>query len=161
MFTPFFYKDATLKLGSNSATEYCYIIVWGKGVPLKDFSSTTMDDAFIMYAPKGAVLNISEMTLGGENRSEVLLDCKEIDWVDPYKVPVPDPVPYQETDELAKLIQLILIILGGALIVFGFGRGSYIMGIAGVAIVVIGLMFAEDISGWIEKYLAWGKLWPF
>ncbi len=161
VFTPFFYKDTTLKLGSNSATEYCYIIVWGKGVALKDFSSTTMDDAFIMYAPKGAVLNISEMTLGGENRSEVFLDCKEIDWVDPYKVPVPDPVPYQETDELAKMIQLILIILGGALIVFGFGRGSYIMGIAGVAIVVIGLMFAEDISGWIEKYLAWGKLWPF
>ncbi len=161
VFTPFFYLDTTLKLGSNSATEYCYIIVWGKGVALKDFSSTTMDDAFIMYAPKGAVLNISEMTLGGENRSEVFLDCKEIDWVDPYKVPVPDPVPYQETDELAKMIQLILIILGGALIVFGFGRGSYIMGIAGVAIVVIGLMFAEDISGWIEKYLAWGKLWPF
>ncbi len=160
-FTPIFYKDTSLKVGTNSTTDYCYIIVWGECSSLSSFTTATMDGATILYAPKGAVMNISEMKLGDEYKSSIDLDCKQVDWIDPYHADDPGPVPDPESNDLAKTIQLILIILGGALMVLGFGRGNVITGFVGIVIVVVGLLFAGNIAEIIEEYLDWKKIWPF
>ncbi len=160
-FTPIFYKDTSLKVGANSTSDYCYIIIWGECGSLSSFDTATMDGATMLYAPKGAVMNISEMKLGDEFKSSIDLDCKQIDWIDPYHADDPGPVPDPESNDLAKAIQLILIILGGALMVLGFGRGNIITGIVGIVFVAVGLLFAGDIAGFIEKYLNWKNIWPF
>lgn len=154
-FTPIFYKDTSLKVGANTTSDYCYIIIWGECDSLSTFDTATMDGATMLYAPKGAVMNISEMKLGDEFKSSIDLDCKQIDWIDPYHADDPGPVPDIESNALATAIQLILIILGGALMVLGFKRGNYIMAIVGIVIFVIGLLCAGYIAGEIEK------IWPF
>ncbi len=160
-FTPIFYKDTSLKVGANSTTDYCYIIVWGETDSLSTFTTATMDNAIILYAPKGAVMNISEMKLGDEYKSSLDLDCKQVDWIDPYHADDPGPVKDPQSNKLASVIEIVLIILGAAMLLIGFTRGNIILCIAGVVIIVIGLLFAGNIADAAEKYLGWKDIWPF
>lgn len=160
-FTPFFYQDTTIKKGVSSTSGYCYIIVWGECLSLEGFTSTSLDKASILFAPKGAILNISEMKLGNEYKDELFLKSKKIEWVDPHHQDWDEPQPYKEADKLVSTIQLILVILGGALVVFGFGRGNYVTGIIGVVIVAAGMLFAGTIADAVRTAMDWGKLWPF
>ncbi len=159
-FTPIFYRDVNLTTGSNTIKDSGFIIIWGKCSSLGSFNVASMNDAQILYMPSGSKLNISEMIYDGVSQNTVNLECSEVEWVDPLDIKDPGPVKPMESSDLGELIRIVLIILGGALVVYGLGRGSMLSAIVGFILVMAGVMFAEDIADIIEAYTGLKWMWP-
>lgn len=160
-FTPIFYKDTTLSTGSNTTSDYCFIVVWGDCSSLGRFDVASMEDAQIVYAPARSVLNISEMYHDGSPTTSVDLDCTDVEWIDPHRIEDPGPVPVVETNDLAEILRLAFILIGAGLIVYGVSKGSWIWLGIGLAFIVIGFLFSDVIANALETYLGWRALWPF
>ncbi len=159
-FTPIFYRDTTISNGSNTTSDYCFIVVWGKCASLGGFDVASMRDAQIIYAPVRSVMNISEMYYDGAPATTVELDCSDVEWIDPEKVVNPGPVPVVETSDLYELVRLILILAGAGMILHGFSRGSWIWLGIGLILVVAGFLAADAIADLIERFT--GPLnWPW
>lgn len=160
VFTPIFYQDTELKKGANSIPKSCFVIIWGKGDSLNSFDTASAKDASVQFAPSGAVLNVTEMMYDGEYVNNVKLDVSEVEWVDPHRINDHGPTPYEESNDLGELVRLILIILGGAMVVTAFSRGSMTSLILGMGLILVGVFFAEDIEKLLEEYLGWRWEWP-
>ncbi len=160
-FTPIVFRDYDLTKGSNTMKEYCYIVVWGKCNSLTGFDVTSYDEAEIIYAGAGTVLNITEMYYDGNASQSVHLEVSEMDWIDPVKIKDPGAVVLPEDNDLDELIRLVFILLGGGLVVAGLGRGSVFSFVFGVVLIVVGVLLAgaleELLSGWP---FYWRFQWP-
>lgn len=159
-FTPIFYRDTTISTGSNTTSDYCFIVVWGSCSSLGRFDVASMEDAQIVYAPARSVMNISEMYYDGAPTMSVALDCTDVEWIDPQEIENPGPVPVVETSDLYELIRLILVIIGAGAIIYGISRGSWIWLGIGLVLVVAGFLAAEAIADLIERFTGpWN--WPW
>ena len=142
-YTPIFYQDTTLTTGSNATSSYCFVIVWGECSSLSSFSASSFEDAQIVYAEAGSVLNVTEMYYEGVSVSSVDLDCTEVDWIDPYEIASTDPVSYDESDSWADAVRLVLLAVGCGLILLGVVRKSWATVLLGAAVALGGWMLAE------------------
>lgn len=151
-FTPILYRDYDLSRGTNTLTEYAYVVVWGKCTSLGGFDVTSYEDAQIMFVGSGTELNIAEMYYDGSPADEVHLEVSEMDWIDPEDIINPGPNPVNPENDLDELIRLVCFLIGAVLLFFGFTRGSGIAFIAGIALIGVGWFLAEPIETMIEDW---------
>ncbi len=159
VFTPILYRDTTLTKGTNSIRHSMFVIIWGKAGSIDSFDPSSSQDYALRTAPSGAVLNISEIEYDGRNVDSVDLDVSNVDWIDERLKPLP-PIPPAPSNDLGELIRLILIILGGALVVTGLGRGSVVLAVIGLGLILAGVFLSEALEDLLEKYLGWRWEWP-
>ena len=159
-FTPIVFKDTELKKGSNQIDGYCYIVVWGECSNLSAFQVATYEDATIIYAD-GAVLNIMEMQYGEESRNNFTLKVNEIDWIPPKEIDDPGKLEPVESNDADELIRLIFIVIGGALMMVGLGRGNVFAFVIGAVLAVAGVFLAGAIEDLLEGWpFHWRFNWP-
>lgn len=161
-FTPIMLSDQQLKVGTNIASDVCYIVIWGECTSLSGFEVTDYSDASILTVSTGTRLNIAEMMHDGDSVRTMDLTVKKIDWVEPQKPDNPNgPIDYVEENDLDELIRLVCFLVGAVLLFFGFTRGSGIAFIAGIALIGVGWFLAEPIETMIEHYTDTRWLMPW
>ena len=160
-FTPIFYKTTTLKTGTHETESQCFALVYGQCSSLSGFDVASYEDCSLVYLGTGSKIGISEMRYGGESRTEVQLVASQVDYIKAEDMENFTPAEPRGSNDMAELIRLIALALGGILIVYGFGRGHPIVGAAGLAIVLIGMIAAGPVADALDRYLDITFEWPW
>lgn len=159
IFTPVFYQDQTLRIGGNSVDQQGFVMVWGQGRSLASYDGAyTYEDTDLIFVPSGATFGITEMKNAGEMVQSVDLDAAEIDWIDAEDMEDFDPYDPPRND-MAQLIRLIFLALGIGLAAYGVWRQSIVAIVAGVALLVVGTLFADGIANVLDRFLGLRFLW--
>lgn len=148
VFTPIFYNDASLNVGTNTFDrgEYGFIMVWGTDSSLSTFDMASTDYSDLLWIGDGATLQIAEMMYDGRSVTSVDLDATNVDYIAPLDMDADRVLHPSEGDDRKGLIMLVLVVLGVASILISYRRGSFPGMLAGVVLILIGLF----LSGWIS-----------
>lgn len=161
-FTPVMLSDQRLKVGTNTTSDVCYVVIWGECASLGGFEAADFPGASIMTVSAGTRLNIAEMMHDGEPVRTMDLAVKKIDWVEPQKPEDPNgPIDYAEENDTDVLIRLVCFLIGAVLLFFGFTRGSGLALIAGIVLIGIGWFLAEPIETMLEESTQYRWLMPW
>ena len=160
-FTPIFYKTTTLKTGTHETESQCFALVYGQCSSLSGFDAASYENCSLIYLGTGSKIGISEMRYGGESRTEVQLVASQVDYIKAEDMENFTPAEPRGSNDMAELIRLIALALGGILIVYGFGRGQPILGAAGLAVVLIGMIAAGPVADALDRYLDITFEWPW
>lgn len=160
-FTPIFYKTTTLKTGTHETESQCFALVYGQCSSLSGFDAASYENCSLVYLGAGSKIGISEMLYGGESKSEVQLVASQVEYIKAEDMENFKPAEPRGSNDMAELIRLIALALGGILIVFGFGRGQPIIGVVGIAVVLIGMVAAGPIADVLDRYLDITFEWPW
>ena len=145
IFTPFFYvKDTTLYTATNTTSQYGLVAIWKENaISFSGWDGTAnLTEATLMDIPSGYKLVITDMIHEGQPVSSVKLDVAEIELVvwDRYEID-PDYEDNKDDGTDWKLIsQVIIILLGAAMLVYGLITRSMTWIIRGVVVILIGLL---------------------
>lgn len=160
-FTPVFYNNTTLRTGPQELEYQCFALVYGECSSLSNLNEMSYGNCDLVYLGVGSTLDIAEIYYDGEPVPSVFLETSQVDYIDAEKMRDWTPTPPSPKNDLDELIRLIFILMGGALIVSGLGRGSMLSAVLGVALIVAGVFLAgplaELLSGWP---LYWRFEWP-
>lgn len=161
IFTPVFYQDETLRSGtSNVVDQQGFIMVWSEGRSLASYDGEyTYENTDLIFIPSGATLGITEMKNAGEMVQSIDLDSAEVDWIDAEDMEDFDPYD-PERNDMAQLIRLIFLAIGIGVAAYGVYSRNIVVAIIGVALIVIGVLFADGIANVIDRYLGVRFLWP-
>lgn len=160
IYTPVFYRDQSLETGQNRISQQGFIMVWSEGRSLASYDGQySMENTDLIFVPSDATLGITEMKNSGEMVSSVTLDAAEVDWIDAEDMESFDPYDPQKND-MAQLIRLLFLAFGLGIAAYGVYSRSIITVIVGVALLVVGVMFADGIANVIDRYLGIRFLWP-
>lgn len=160
IYTPVFYQDQTLETGQNRISQQGFIMVWSEGRSLASYDGQySMENTDLIFVPSGATLGITEMKNSGEMVSSVVLDAAEVDWIDAEDMESFDPYDPQKND-MAQLIRLLFLAFGLGIAAYGVYSRSIVTVIVGVALLVVGVLFADGIANVIDRYLGIRFLWP-
>lgn len=161
IFTPVFYQDETLRSGtSNVVDQQGFIMVWSEGRSLASYDGEyTYENTDLIFIPSGATLGITEMKNAGEMVQSVDLDSAEVDWIDAEDMEDFDPYD-PERNDMAQLIRLIFLAIGIGVAAYGVYSRNIVVAVIGVALIVVGVLFADGIANVIDRYLGVRFLWP-
>ena len=160
-FTPIFYRNTTLQTGTQETVSDCFVLVYGQCSSLSGFNAASYENCSLIYLGTGSKIGISEMFYGGESVKKVDLEASQVDYIKAEDMENFTPAEPRGSNDMAELIRLIALALGGILIVYGFGRGHPIVGAAGLAIVLIGMIAAGPVADALDRYLDITFEWPW
>lgn len=162
IFTPIFYTDRIIQTGKNtcSSDQYGFVVVWGTGTSLSGFDEISTEYTDLIWIGDGAILQIAEMRYSGENVSSVDLDATNVEYIQPIDMEDPDPVPVSPKDDTDEMVRLFAVVFGMLIVFLGFRSGSTRMMLLGVAVLVLGLVFADWMAGLITDRLGYRFVWP-
>ena len=160
-FTPIFYKTTTLKTGTQETGSQCFVLVYGSCSSLSGFDSAKYTDCDLLYLDSGSTIGISEMMHDGKPVSEMELKASQVDYIKAEDMEHFTPVEPHESNDMAELIRLIFLVIGGACMAYGLGRGNPIFAVIGLILIAFGLMASEPLAGLLEKQpIGWTFHWP-
>lgn len=151
-FTPIFYKTTDLRTGTNTLSSYAYVMVYGKCTSLSTFDLARYEDCSIICLGPGSTIGIAEMRYDGKQVQDVNLKASQVDYIHAEKIEDYDPLPPIQHNDMDELIRLIFFVLGGAFLLWGFGRGHPVATVLGLIIVMAGLFLAEPIESLLERF---------
>ena len=157
IYTPIFYQDTTLKVGTNHQNKMtAFVMIWGEGTSLASFTGEGIDvnETNIMALEPGCQLGITEIKHDGQIKQSVDLKVSEIEWIDVEDIDPRDPYDPQQND-LAQLFRLIFMALGVGLVAYGVYQRNLLMCIVGVGLMIAGVMFAGTLAEIISNYTGW------
>lgn len=161
IYTPIFYRDQSLKEGSNRIDQQGFVMVWSEGKSLASYDGEySYENADLLFISSGSTLGITEMRNNGESIDRIELDAAEVDWIDAEDMEMYDPYD-PEYDDLGELIRLIFIIIGAGLLLYGASKRSIPWIVVGIVLIVVGFVFADAIAKTLNELLGWQWLWPF
>ena len=160
-FTPIFYKSTSLRTGSQETASQCFVLVYGQCPSLSGFDVASYKDCELLYLDPGSTIAVSEMYHDGKPVSNVDLKASQVDYIKAEDMEHFSPVEPHPENDMAELLRLILLIIGGACLAYGLGRGNPIAAVVGLILVVIGLVFAEGIADAIDRYIKFRFIWPW
>ena len=161
-FTPIFYKTTTLKTGTQEIGSQCFVLVYGSCSSLSGFDSAKYTDCDLLYLDSGSTIGISEMMHDGKPVSEMELKASQVDYIKAEDMEHFTPVEPHESNDMAELIRLIFLVIGGACMAYGLGRGNPIFAVIGLILIAFGLIASEPLAGLLEKQpIGWTFHWPW
>ena len=161
-FTPIFYKSTSLRTGTQELESQCFVLVYGECSSLSGFDTAAYENCDLVYLGKGSSLAISEMYYDGKPVSSVDLEASQVDYIDPEKMGDWDPTVPHPSNDMAELIRLIFLVIGGACMAYGLGRGNPIFAVIGLILIAFGLIASEPLAGLLEKQpIGWTFHWPW
>ena len=160
-FTPIFYKTTTLKTGTQETASQCFVLVYGSCSSLSGFDSATYKDCDLLYLDAGSTIGISEMMHDGKPVSSMELKASQVDYIKAEDMEHFTPVELHESNDMAELIRLIFLVIGGACMAYGLGRGNPVSAVIGLILIAFGLIASEPLAGLLEKQpIGWTFHWP-
>ena len=160
-FTPIFYKTTTLKTGTQETGSQCFVLVYGSCSSLSGFDSAKYTDCDLLYLDAGSTIGISEMMHDGKPVSSMELKASQVDYIKAEDMEHFTPVEPHESNDMAELIRLIFLVIGGACMAYGLGRGNPVFAAVGLILIAFGLIASEPLAGLLEKQpIGWTFHWP-
>jgi len=162
IFTPFFQSDSvTLERGiDHSVQQNTLVAVWADGRDLTAWYSDAMrtDGYETAFIEKGYTLRISQLGVcdsdGMHNEPKVDFKVTKVDYVAPEKTHLTDdPDPGAEGKSILKYV---CIAAGALLAVLGIVRRSPVSVMAGIGLIVFGLLFAGPVWDLVSKVV---RIW--
>ena len=136
-------------------------MVYGSCSSLSGFDSTTYKDCDLLYLDAGSTIGISEMMHDGKPVSEMELKASQIDYIKAEDMENFTPVEPHESNDMAELIRLIFLILGGACMAYGLGRGNPLAAVIGLILIAFGLIASGPLAELLSNPLiGWTFRWP-
>ena len=160
IFTPMFYQDTTLTVGTNHQNEMtAFVMIWGDGKSLASFdgSGVKLEETNMMALEPGCQIGITEIKHDGQMKQSVDLDVADIEWIDVEDMHGREPFDPQEND-LYQIIQLVFMGLGVCIAAIGVLRKNIILCVVGVAVLVVGVLFSGVIANALEDLFGWRVL---
>ena len=157
IYTPIFYEDTTLKVGTNHQNRMtAFVMIWGEGTSLASFTGEGVDvnDTNIIALEPGCQLGITEIKHDGQIKQTVDLEVSDIEWIDVEDLDHREPYDPEQND-LAQLIRLIFLALGVGVAALGVVRKNLFMCIIGVAMLFVGVLFAGTLAEIIYDFTGW------
>ena len=160
-FTPIFYKTTTLRTGTQETESPCFALVYGESSSLSGFDATTYDNCDILYLGAGSTIGIAEMVYGGKPVSTLELKASQVDYIKAEDMENFTPTEPHRSNDMAELLRLAFLILGGACMAYGIGRGNPVFAVAGLLLIAFGLIASEPLANLLEKPpIGWTFRWP-
>lgn len=160
-FTPIFYKSTSLRAGTQEIGLSCFVLIYGDCSSLSGFDSASYKDCELLYLEKGSIIGISEMYHNGKPVSKVDLKASQVDYIKAEDMEKFSPVEPHAGNDASELIRLIFLIIGGACMVYGLGRGKPIFAVLGLVLMALGLIVSEPLANLLEKSpFGWTFHWP-
>lgn len=153
IYTPFFYQDTSLKVGSNTVTRQAILAVWTTdGENLSGWDGiTNASKAMLVTVQNGYSLPISEMRNEGTSVNSVDLTVSKISIIDPSEL---RHTQHEKDGRSWALIVMIVMAVIGAIIVYGGWRmDSYAAMAVGALIIIAGVLCSGNIASYIEGWL--------
>lgn len=152
LFTPFVWLRDVMLYEGHSVTldQPAMAMVWSGENGLADMQLITLTS--------GMTLDISYLMYNDVEVPSVPLEVKQIDLaLADYSTIDPDPVPVptQKDDHLAKIILIILVILGIVLLLTGFKNLNPLLILLGVVSILIGYYYSGPIGDAIQGISDW------
>lgn len=158
-FTPIFYKTTTLRNGTNVVDSQCFVLIYGQCTSLSGFDAANHDDCELLYLGPGSTVSIAEMYHDGKPVQELKLVSSQIDYIKAEEMESFDPVEPHPTNDMAELFRLVFLIIGGAFVAYGLGRGNARAAVMGLVLILAGLLLAETVEDVLEEHLDWTFQW--
>lgn len=160
-FTPIFYRSTTLTTGTQETASQCFALVYGECPSLSGFDSALYEDCELLYLGPGSTIGISEMYHDGRPVSSMDLTASQVDYIKAEDMENFSPVEPHNGNDTAELIRLIFLIIGGACIVYGLGRGNPVPAVVGLILMAFGLVASEPLADLLAKPpIGWTFHWP-
>lgn len=165
IYTPIYQRSASLQLGQNTLSDYCYVLIYGKGPLTSGTRAVDFESCEGVWLGADSRIGVDKMFYGGKQTDRVDLVCSEVEYIDSEKMkrlvdPVPPPEPEPE-DNLEDIIRLILVLIGAGLLLCGAGRRDLLIIGAGVLLILAGVFLADDLAGLIRGLQKAADWWPF
>lgn len=160
-FMPVFYRTTALRTGVQEVQSQCFVLVYGECPSLSGFDSASYKDCELLYLGPGSSLGISEMYHDGRPVSEIELKATQVDYIEAEDMDRFSPVEPNPGDDMAELLRLVFLILGGACTVYGLGRGNPVPAVVGLILIAFGLIASEPLADLLAKPpIGWTFEWP-
>lgn len=161
-FTPIFYRSTTLKTGTQETQSQCFVLVYGDCSSLSGFDSASYKDCELLYLGPGSTIGISEMYHDGKPVSSVDLTASQVDYIKAEDMENFSPVEPHSGNDMAELLRLIFLILGGACMAYGLGRGNPLAAVVGLILIAFGLIASGPLAELLSNPLiGWTFHWPW
>lgn len=150
LFTPFVWlRDVMLYEGRQVILDQpAMAMVWSGENGLADMQLITLTS--------GMTLDISYLMYNDVEVSSVPLEVKQIDLaLAQYSTIDPVPVPVPEDDHIARIVLIVLVILGIALLLTGFRNLNPLLILLGVASIAVGYFYSDAIGDAIQGLMDW------
>lgn len=162
VFTPYIStKGTTLSLGQNQWSGSGFAMIWAQTTDYSSWDGTTsIAKSKLSDLDDGYMLDIRKIVSSGEEVSQVDLTKKVIQKVDIGPTPTPDPVEDEDIKVMDATILMFLIIveLGIILCLIGLLTGSSALTIAGIVVIVFGILWPHVVTSLIMGDFTWGDL---
>lgn len=161
-FTPIFYRSTTLKTGTQETQSQCFVLVYGECSSLSGFDSASYKDCELLYLGPGSTIGISEMYHDGKPVSSVDLKASQVDYIKAEDMEDFSPVEPHSGNDMAELLRLVFLILGGACMAYGLGRGNPLATVIGLILIVFGLVASGPLAELLSRPpIGWTFHWPW
>lgn len=165
IYTPIFQRSATLTEGQNTVVDYCYVLIYGQGTLTSETKAIDFDTCEGIWLGADSKLGVDKIYYGGKQTSKVDLVCSEVEYIDSEKMDQLSqnikPIVRDDKGDLAEIVRLILVLVGAGLLFYGASRSDWMMVGIGVVLIVVGVVFADQLSDMIYNVTHWGPKWPF
>ena len=162
IFTPRIYTaDQHLEIGMNTWSGSGSMTIWAQADSFSDWDGSLAVSSPVVPLSANYQLEIKKIVSNGSDVQSIDLKRATIHINGGEEIVVPDPVPTPAVYDASILWMVIIVEAGLILILLGRITGITVLSLAGVVVLLVGIIIPQAVSSLILGTFTWSDLKPF